>query len=97
MNKETKVRGQRRRGGHDMKELKVDGYAGGMGKRKGYLNRKGLEGGVGKIKGILKGQCHEIFYLWFFLLAPVDKPSNDFDFFRILRRYSIILMLRRCH
>jgi hypothetical protein len=37
---------------------------------------------------ILKGQCHEIFYLWFFFfkqlhLAPVDKPSNDFNFFRI--------------
>ncbi len=39
-------------------------------------------------RGNLKGQCHEIFHLWFFffkqlLLAPVDKPSNDFNFFRI--------------
>jgi hypothetical protein len=36
----------------------------------------------------LKGQCHEIFHLWFFffkqlLLVPVDMPSNDIDFFRI--------------
>ncbi len=36
----------------------------------------------------LKGQCHQIFLplVFFFkqlLLAPVDKPSNDFDFFRI--------------
>jgi hypothetical protein len=39
----------------------------------------------------LKGQCHQIFHLWFFffkqlLLAPIDKPSNDFDFFRILAK-----------
>jgi hypothetical protein len=36
----------------------------------------------------LKGQCHEIFYLWFFfiklfLLGPVDKPRNYFYFFRL--------------
>ncbi len=36
----------------------------------------------------LKGQCHQIFHLCFFffkqlLQAQVDKPSNDFDFFRI--------------
>jgi hypothetical protein len=36
----------------------------------------------------LKGQCHEIFYLWFFLQTSspgpsIDEPSNDFDFFRI--------------
>ncbi len=39
----------------------------------------------------LKGQCHQIFHLCFFffkqlLLAPVDKPSNDFDFFRIFAK-----------
>ncbi len=37
---------------------------------------------------VLKGQCHEIFYLWFFffklfLLGPVDMPRNDFDFLRL--------------
>ncbi len=36
----------------------------------------------------LKGQCQEIFYLWFFfiklfLLGRVDKHRNDFDFFRL--------------
>jgi hypothetical protein len=39
----------------------------------------------------LKGQCHQIFHLWFFffkqlLLAPVDKPNNNFDFFRIFAK-----------
>ncbi len=35
----------------------------------------------------LKGQCHEIFHLRFFvnllLLVPEDKTRNDFNFFRI--------------
>ncbi len=35
----------------------------------------------------LKEQYNEIFYLWFFikrpLLVPVDKPRDNFDFFRL--------------
>jgi hypothetical protein len=45
--KGTKVRRLRRRGEQDMKELKVDGYEGGVDKIKGDLNRKGLVGGGG--------------------------------------------------
>ncbi len=37
---------------------------------------------------VLKGQCHEIFWLWLFFikhlfLVPLDTPRKDFDFFRI--------------
>ncbi len=37
-----------------------------------------------------------VFFYKQFLLAPVDKHSNDFDFFLYSRRYSIISVLRRC-
>ncbi len=57
-------------------------------KRKRSGNFKAKKDKVKFWDNLLKGQCHEFFYLWFFffkqlLLAPVDKPSNDFDFFRI--------------
>ncbi len=37
----------------------------------------------------------QVFFFKQLLLAPVDKPSNDFDFFRIFA--EIFDMHRRCH